>query len=335
MANTPLKADLVLEGGGAKSIALIGAISVLEEAGYTFPRVVGSSAGALVGALVAAGMSAEKMRDIMIRTPCCAFSDKGVVDRMGSLGRAASLFFEQGIFEGEHLKKFLRQMIPQQMHTFAGLRLPPDPESALPAERQYRLTVLASDITRNRLVRLPGDYWSHYHLDRDAQSVIDAVRASMSIPFFFEPAHLHYTRVDEKGHAHSETSTLVEGGMLSHFPVDAFDRVDGRPARWPTFGIKLSGRPGQIPMSSHIDGPLTESLAMVEALVGWRDRAHFEDPSVLERTIFVDTTKVASFDFGLLHKEQEYLFESGREAAMRFLKTWDLDEHLERRAAKV
>ena len=47
-------ADLVLEGGGVKGIALVGAISVLEERGYQFRRVAGTSAGAIVGALVAA-----------------------------------------------------------------------------------------------------------------------------------------------------------------------------------------------------------------------------------------------------------------------------------------
>jgi len=47
-------ANLVLEGGGVKCIAVVGAISVLEERGYQFRRVAGTSAGAIVGALEAA-----------------------------------------------------------------------------------------------------------------------------------------------------------------------------------------------------------------------------------------------------------------------------------------
>jgi hypothetical protein len=47
-------ADRVLEGGGVKCIAVVGAISVIEERGYQFRRVAGNSAGAIVGALVAA-----------------------------------------------------------------------------------------------------------------------------------------------------------------------------------------------------------------------------------------------------------------------------------------
>ena len=52
------KADLVLEGGGVKGIGLLGAVLALADAGYTFPRVAGTSAGAIVTALVAAYQTA-------------------------------------------------------------------------------------------------------------------------------------------------------------------------------------------------------------------------------------------------------------------------------------
>ena len=48
-----LVADLVLEGGGVKGIGLVGAVLVLSEAGYTFPRVAGTSAGAIAAVLIA------------------------------------------------------------------------------------------------------------------------------------------------------------------------------------------------------------------------------------------------------------------------------------------
>lgn len=56
-----LPADLVLEGGGVKGIALLGAVQRLMAGGYRFRRVAGSSAGAIVGALVAAGLPVERM----------------------------------------------------------------------------------------------------------------------------------------------------------------------------------------------------------------------------------------------------------------------------------
>src|SRR5664280_1253467 len=51
--NDQLVADLVLEGGGVKGIGLVGAVLVLSEAGYTFPRVAGTSAGAIAATLIA------------------------------------------------------------------------------------------------------------------------------------------------------------------------------------------------------------------------------------------------------------------------------------------
>lgn len=59
------RVDLVLEGGGVKGIGLVGAISVLEGAGYHFERIAGSSAGAIVGSLVAAGMTASQLKEVM------------------------------------------------------------------------------------------------------------------------------------------------------------------------------------------------------------------------------------------------------------------------------
>ena len=61
-----------------------------------------------------------------------------------------------------------------------------DKGMSLPVERRYRLLVHTSDVSRRVLARLPWDY-NRYGKDRDDMAIIDAVRASMSIPFFFEP----------------------------------------------------------------------------------------------------------------------------------------------------
>ena len=47
-----------------KGIGLVGANSVLEEAGYVFDRVAGKSAGAIVGSLVVAGMTSAELHDL-------------------------------------------------------------------------------------------------------------------------------------------------------------------------------------------------------------------------------------------------------------------------------
>ena len=95
---------------------------------------------------------------------------------------------------------------------------------------------MTSDVSRGRLLRLPWDYTVD-NIEAGTQMVADAVRASMSIPFFFRPVILDVPK--------SGPSVLVDGGMLSNFPVDTFDRTDGKPPRWPTIGIKLSAQ--QVP----------------------------------------------------------------------------------------
>ena len=54
------------------------------------------------------------------------------------------------------------------------------------------------------------------------------MRASMAIPFFYRPVTL--TGVN------GETATLVDGGVLSNFPIDTFDRPDGKPPAGPRSG---------------------------------------------------------------------------------------------------
>src|SRR3954463_8191170 len=62
----PLPADLVLEGGGVKGIALAGALAELLPR-YRFNRVAGTSAGAIAAAFVAAGAGAEEIRAALDR----------------------------------------------------------------------------------------------------------------------------------------------------------------------------------------------------------------------------------------------------------------------------
>ena len=56
----------------------------------------------------------------------------------------------------------------------------------------------------------------------------------MSIPFFFRPVNV------ETDHG---AATWVDGGLLANYPVTVFDRTDGQPPRWPTWGVKVSTSP--------------------------------------------------------------------------------------------
>jgi NTE family protein len=311
-----LDADLVLEGGGVKGIGLVGAYDELDAAGYRVRRIAGTSAGAIVGALIAAGAPPGALAQIMREIDYRRFEDKGFLDHFGVAGRGLSALFEKGIYEGTVLRDWLHGLLSDVgAAKFGDLRITDDPHSCLPPQCSYKLVVLTSDVSQGRLVRLPWDY-PRYGLDPDEQFVADAVRASMSIPIFYEPVRL-------------QQSYLVDGGMLSNFPIDVFDRTDGKQPRWPTFGLKLSARPLS-PAEERFDvhGTLSLLKSMVGTMMNFHDQMHIDDPAVLARTLFIDTLGVKATDFDIDEATQTALFENGRTAAIKFLKDWDLARYL-------
>ena len=319
-----MDADLVLEGGGVKGIGLVGAYSALFDAGYTFHRIAGSSAGAIVGALIAAGMEPKELEPVMRTVDYGRFKDEGFIDHLGRAGKGLSVLFEKGIYEGRYLREWLDGLLTTLgKRTFGDLRID-DPDSSLPPEKAYRLVVMASDVTRGVLVRLPWDY-ARYGLKADDQLVADAVRASMSIPFFYEP--VRFTGRDDGGE--ELRSFMVDGGMLSNFPIEVFDRTDGRPPRWPTFGIKLSAKPAAaVVQRFKVTGSVGLARAMVGTMTNFHDQMHIDDPSVLARTMFVDTGSVKATDFNLDEPTQGKLFDNGRRYAAKFLDGWNFDAYV-------
>jgi len=304
--------DLVLEGGGVKGLGLVGAIAVLEEHGYSFAHVAGTSAGAIVGALVAAGMSAHDLHEVLRTVDWTRFRDGDWLDHLGVPGKAISALASQGIYNGEYLKTWLGGLLADhRVVTFADLRTD-EADSSLPPHHWYRLVVMTSDVSQGELRRLPWDY-PRYGLEPDQLPVVDAVRASMAIPFFYAPV-----KVDDK--VTGNQSWLLDGGLLSNFPVDVFDRSDGKASRWPTLGIKLSARPGSLQgVRNEIVGSASLTRAMLLTMMGSHDQLVLDDPAVLARTISVDTMKVRATDFDIDAATQDQLYENGRAAAAAFL----------------
>ena len=277
-----------------------------------------------MGALIAAGMPPEDLQRVMRSVDYGHFQDEGFVDHLGLVGKGISILFEKGIYEGRYLVEWLDAILMDLgARTFGDLRIE-DPNSSLPPERAYKLVIMTSDVTRGRLVRLPWDY-PKYGLDADEQLVADAVRASMSIPFFYEPQRF-YGR-DEQGER--VRSFMVDGGMLSNFPIEVFDRTDGKPPRWPTFGIKLSAKPS-IPQLERFEvkGALGLAKAMVGTMTNFHDQMHIDDPSVLARTMFVDTQHVRATDFDIDEPSQDMLFTNGERGAGKFLSGWDFERYV-------
>ncbi|OYD61487.1 NTE family protein [Rhodococcus sp. OK302] len=269
--STQRSADLVCEGGGVKGIGLVGAITALAEAGYRFPRVAGSSAGAIVGALVAAlqhaGEPLSRLEDIAKTIDYRKFADPGLLGRVPVIGAPLSLLAFDGLYEGRYLEEFMTGVLAELgVRTFGDLRT--GEESSRYA---YSLVVTASDLSARRLVRIPWDLPA-YGADPDEFSVARAVRASAAIPFVFTPVRV-------KG------ATWVDGGLLSNFPVDLFDRSDSLAPRWPTFGVRLTARAGTPPAIRRVQGPLSLGIAVLDTLFTNQDSAYVDDPCTVRRTV--------------------------------------------------
>lgn len=311
-------ADLVLEGGGAKLPALVGAISALsEEPGhYTFQRVAGTSAGALIGALVATGASPEYMKHLMLGVDFTRFEDVAPAFRFTPLlGRAEGLLLHKGMYRGKALHAFLTELLAERgVRTWADLRQE-DPGSSLPPEDRYKLVVLVSDVSRGRMLRLPWDYRRLLGVDPDVQPVADALYASAAIPFFFRPRRLP---ADPRLVGHRSV-LCADGGLMSPFPVGIFDRTDFAPRRWPSIGVKLSGRATAMTGWRPNHNVVQYAVSVISTLFNARERVHIDDPAVIARTVFVDTSEYSSTDFGISREQKLELFTLGMRAGERFL----------------
>ncbi|MGV9799253.1 patatin-like phospholipase family protein [Mycobacterium sp. NPDC003449] len=329
---SPRRADLVLSGGGVKGIGLVGAVGALTDAGCALGRVSGTSAGSLVGAVVAAAahrgdVTSGQLQELALSVPYRKFRDGGPIERIPVLGPAWGLLRETGIYRGDFAHQWIRAELKNLgVSTFGDLAIDDD---HLLAERRYRLAVTVTDLTTGQLVRLPWDYRRVYGLDPDEQSVADAVRASMAIPFLFQPVTLK----DAAG----QDCTLVDGGVLSNFPIDSFDRPDGKEPRWPTFGVTVVP---YLPAPSaeqlipglgalHWGGPsLLESL--ISTMLVGHDQAHLSLPWVKARAIQVDSTDIGVLDFDITREQAEALYGKGYSATTEFLSGWDWPAYLER-----
>jgi NTE family protein len=324
-----MDADLVLEGGGVKGIGLVGAIRSFNDSGYRFRRVAGTSAGAIVGSLTAAGVQPAELERIMREVDYRKFQDGSALARFGRLGAGLQIILHKGVYKGDWLHDWVAgQLRDAGVRTWSDLKITrqDDPGSALPPERSYKLVVIVSDVSDNRLLRLPWDYGrlGVGPGQVDEMQVADAVRASASIPFFFQPCMLNVP--GRKGRLY-----LTDGGMLSNFPIDVFDRRDDRRPRWPTFGVKLSAKPGanlQAPAPT-IQGVIRFGMALVATMTNAHDQMHLDEPSVVDRTVFVDTFGVKSTDFHLDAATRDKLFGEGQRAAKRFLGDWNFERYLD------
>ena len=217
--------------------------------------------------------------------------------------------------------------------TFADVRrldLPPRREvpdiTDVQYERaKYRLHVIGSDITTGRMIILPDDLPDYEDengkpFDKDSFPLVEAVRMSMSYPFLFTPVVLH---------RQGRPVYVVDGGLLSNFPIWLFD---GPHPKRPTWGFRLHGGSSveeglpyrKIPRP-HWAVPLLK--AMFSAATEAWDRQQLSH-ATSARTVSVPTHQISTTDFGLTRAEADSLYAWGVNAAHDFFTAPDQQAYL-------
>lgn len=197
------KVGLVLSGGGSKGVAHIGVIKALEEHHIPIDYITGTSMGAIVGGLYAAGYSPAEM-DSLIK------SDDFLKWARGEIEDEYTYFYmkEQPNSSWISLKLNYDSLIrkpllpssivqPFQMD-FAFMHIFTRASTA--SENNFDslfipFRCMASDIQRNESVVLSSG------------NLGKAIRASMSYPFYFKPVTI-------------DNRILLDGGMYNNFPSD-------------------------------------------------------------------------------------------------------------------
>ncbi|MGB3623674.1 MAG: patatin-like phospholipase family protein, partial [Ketobacter sp.] len=193
------KIGLVLSGGGARGLAHVGVIRVLESQGIKPDIITGTSMGSIVGALYATGRSAEEIdrlaRNMNWRDALSDASPRRHQPypfRQLEAGMTADfrmsispngITFPRGVIEGQHLEQVLGELFEQQGRALTFEQLP------------IQFAAVAADLETGEQVVL------------DSGDVTSAIRASMSIPGALAPVQ-------------RDGRLLVDGGIANNMPVD-------------------------------------------------------------------------------------------------------------------
>ncbi len=322
--------DLVCEGGGVLGIGLVGAYSILEERGLQPQNLAGTSAGAIVATLIAAGYRAAEVKDIIFSLDFSRLTDPVMEKQLPLLGDTwagdmLAILHERGVYRGDFFLGLMRDLLRAKgIRTFGDLLYDasePDPRY------RYKVHVIVSDVTARRLLRLPSDTAATLGIEPDELEVALAVRMSMSIPFFFEPVRVTNPQTKQE-------HVLVDGGLLSNFPVWFFD-LPGLPP-WPTFGLRfVEGDPRRdfaaslpLPLHGNVGGLVDYIFMLVDTMITAHDRLYL-DSDAFARTITIPTGSVSGTNFRLTDDDKRALFTAGQEAARQFLDTqWSFAEYL-------
>lgn len=275
----------VFEGGGVRGVALAGAAAAALDAGLEFDRAVGTSAGALVASLIAAGYGPEEMAGSVCKVnwPGLLRPVKGA--GIPGIGRHLALLTRKGWYESSRLEEAWGELLAARgVYTFGDVR----PGS---------LGIVATDLSHSRGVLMPEGLL-RYGYDPDDFPIARALRMSAAVPFLFTPVKL-------RDRLTGEQVLMADGAMAANYPVS----VVGNDL--PVIGFRLVGIDDR---HEHqvVRGPLTLARSVIAAGI----RARYALPRLIDQGAHLIEIPVdADLDFEMSGRRASTVFERGRRAA--------------------
>jgi NTE family protein len=317
--------NLVMEGAGVKGFAYAGAIQVLDSMGILkdIQRVAGTSVGAIQGALLAVGYTANEIIELTSNIPLRRFND-GAWMLAGGIARLRKQF---GWYKGEKIAHWIEGLIEAKTGnghiSFGELH-------AQSAEKGYKdLYITGTDLTYQTLRVFSYENYPNMR-------ICDAVRISLSIPLYYRAVLM-----DDEGKIHDKPNgkqllhVMVDGGVLSNYPIFLFDSARYISNHIPngcsfienpeTLGL-LMEMPEQLQYNTQQPGIYPFAIytindfmrALYHTLI---DKANPEvtRPNSLRRTIAINNLNMSGRVRRLPKKTIAALVENGRAGARKFL----------------
>lgn len=283
--------NLVFEGGGVKGIAYAGALQVLSDRNIlpNITRAAGTSAGAITACLVCLGYSAAEIKTAVMAMDFTAFEDGWDPLRIP---------MEYGLYKGDKFLEWLQGMITakglDENITFAELR----------AKGFRDLYVYATNLNAYNVQQFS-------YADTPDAIVAEAVRASMSIPFFFKAWKF--------SNGVPNNAIYVDGGVVLNYPLNVFD-TNTQPDDPQTLGLYLYDYQNLKAPSSLGYGQLVSYCkSLFETLLQSQDIDFDVDPTMQKRTVRIDDFGILATDFSITDAQKQELYTSGIKYTTAFL----------------
>lgn len=282
--------NIVFKGGGVLGIAYAGALQVIEQQGIlqNLQRAAGTSAGAITAALVAMRYSAAEIKSIVNATNFKSFEDGF---------NPLRVITKYGLYEGDAFLTWMQQRITNK--GLAATATFTDFKNA----GMMDLHVFATDLNLGTV--------REFSFETSPNVVVaEAVRASMSIPLFFQAWQFSNNNPDNH--------IYVDGGMVLNFPIRTFD--SGSTPNPETLGLFLTNL-STTPTDNGLGYDQLEKYVRYtfDTILDAQNINFFKDPSDVSRTIQIDNLGLSATDFGLTTQQETDLFNSGVTAATKFL----------------